>query len=174
MLLSLNRTCAEHAIKPPDSTYAAYNFFTVPLAVTAQLCTIIYIPVQLNCYLLANAAACPCHQNHLSCHVPIVPKSRGSQRLYLLYFDWYQNQNPYTAKTQCRTFETNIPRKGIVRPQSNFPRSCVCELFIYSQDRSAYSAAGYMRTYPGNLKKANGHKNVEIGTEVTQFLKRNT
>ncbi len=45
-------------------------------------------------------------------------------------------------KTQNRKFETNIPRKGIARPQSQFPHSCVCERFIYSQDRSAYSAAG--------------------------------
>ncbi len=47
-----------------------------------------------------------------------------------------------TANTQFFTFETNIPRKGIVRPQSQFPHSCVCERFIYSHDRSAYSAAG--------------------------------
>ncbi len=29
-----------------------------------------------------------------------------------------------------------IPRKGTVRPQSQFPHSCVCERFIYFQDRS--------------------------------------
>jgi len=28
-----------------------------------------------------------------------------------------------------------IPRKGISRPQSQFPHSCVCERFLYSQDR---------------------------------------
>ncbi len=32
-----------------------------------------------------------------------------------------------TAKTKCRIFETNIPRKGITGPQSQFPHSCVCE-----------------------------------------------
>jgi hypothetical protein len=49
----------------------------------------------------------------------------------------------YTAKTQYRKFETKIPRKGIAtRPQSQFPHSCVCERFLYSQDRSAYSNAG--------------------------------
>ncbi len=34
-----------------------------------------------------------------------------------------------------------IPRKGIARPQSQFPPSCVCERFIYSQlqDRSTYN-----------------------------------
>ncbi len=35
-----------------------------------------------------------------------------------------------------------IPRKGIAQPQSQFPHSCVCERLIYSQDRSANSAAG--------------------------------
>ncbi len=39
--------------------------------------------------------------------------------------------------------ETNIPRKGIAWPQYRFQQSCVSEQFIiYSQDRSAYSAAG--------------------------------
>ncbi len=47
-----------------------------------------------------------------------------------------------TAETQYREFETNISRKGITRPQSQFPHSCVCVRFIYSHDRSAYSAAG--------------------------------
>jgi hypothetical protein len=35
-----------------------------------------------------------------------------------------------TAKTKCRKFETNIPRKGILGPQSQFPHSCVCERII--------------------------------------------
>jgi hypothetical protein len=48
----------------------------------------------------------------------------------------------YTAKTKYRKLETNIPRKGISGPQSQFPHSCVCEQFIYSHDWSAYSAAG--------------------------------
>jgi hypothetical protein len=29
-----------------------------------------------------------------------------------------------TAKTKCRKLETNIPRKGISGPQSQFPHSC--------------------------------------------------
>ncbi len=37
----------------------------------------------------------------------------------------------YTAKKQYRKFETNIPRKGIARPQSNFHiRVCVFERLI--------------------------------------------
>ncbi len=39
-------------------------------------------------------------------------------------------------------FETNIATKGIARPQSQFPLSCVCERFVYSHDLPAYSAAG--------------------------------
>ncbi len=35
-----------------------------------------------------------------------------------------------TAKTQCRKFETNIPRKGIAQPQFQFLQSCICEIFI--------------------------------------------
>ncbi len=57
-----------------------------------------------------------------------------------------------TAKNQYRKFETNIPRKWIARPQSQFPNpnSCVCKRFIYSLHRCAYSAAGNMCTDPGN------------------------
>ncbi len=47
----------------------------------------------------------------------------------------------YTAKIQYRKFQTNIPRKGIVRLRSQFPHS-VCERFIYSHDRFAYSSEG--------------------------------
>ncbi len=43
-----------------------------------------------------------------------------------------------TAKSQDRKFETNVPKKGIARPQSQFSHSCVCERFIYSQDWSTY------------------------------------
>jgi hypothetical protein len=55
----------------------------------------------------------------------------------------------YTAKTQYRKVETNIPRKGIAWPQSQFPHLCVSERFIYmySHDWSAYSAAA---KYVGN------------------------
>jgi hypothetical protein len=46
------------------------------------------------------------------------------------------------CKDTMPKIEKNNPRKGIVRPQSQFPHSCVCERFIYSHDQSAYSAAG--------------------------------
>ncbi len=51
---------------------------------------------------------------------------------------------PHTAKTNHRNFETNIPRKGILGPQPQFPQLCVCDRFIYSHDRSPYSAGGNM------------------------------
>ncbi len=57
----------------------------------------------------------------------------------------------HTAKNQYWKFETNIPRKGIARPQSRFPHLCVCERLLYSYHRSAYSAAGNMWTDPGNI-----------------------
>jgi hypothetical protein len=53
-----------------------------------------------------------------------------------------------TGKTQYRKSETNIPRKGIARPQSQFPNSCVCERFLYSHDRSAFLLQESMRTDP--------------------------
>jgi hypothetical protein len=52
----------------------------------------------------------------------------------------------YTEKTQYRKFETNIPREGIARPQSQFPLSCVYERLIYSHNRSVYSIAEKMWT----------------------------
>jgi hypothetical protein len=44
--------------------------------------------------------------------------------------------NPYLCDTLYRESYLCIPRKGIARPQSQFRNSCVCERFIYSQDRS--------------------------------------
>jgi hypothetical protein len=54
----------------------------------------------------------------------------------------------YTAKNQYQKLETNIPRKGIARPQSQFPHVCVCVPFIYS-----HHAAGNMWTDPAYLNK---------------------
>jgi hypothetical protein len=68
-------------------------------------------------------------------------------RLYNVHYIVYLY---HTAKTKCRKFETNIPRKGISGPQSQFPHS-VCERIIYSHDGSASSAGGNMQTDPGNI-----------------------
>ncbi len=68
---------------------------------------------------------------------------------------WARNRGgtglSYTAKTKYRNLETNIPRKGIAGFQSQFPHSCLCERFIYSHDRSPYSAGGNMQTDPGTI-----------------------
>ncbi len=53
-------------------------------------------------------------------------------------FSWAER----TAKTVYRKFETNIPRNETARPQAQFLHECFCERFIYSHDRSAYSAPG--------------------------------
>ncbi len=64
-----------------------------------------------------------------------------------------------------RKLETDIPRNGIARGQSQFPHSCVCERLMYSQVRLAYSAAG---KYVGINRSQT--LNMEIGTETAQFL----
>ncbi len=40
-----------------------------------------------------------------------------------------------------RNFDLCIPRKRIVRPQSRFPHSCVCERSVCSHNRSTYFPA---------------------------------
>ncbi len=53
----------------------------------------------------------------------------------------------------------NIPRKGIARPQSQFPHSCVCDRLIYCQDRSAYSAAGkYVDSFWEYINRSQTHE----------------
>ncbi len=52
-----------------------------------------------------------------------------------------RRHNCLHCKDTIPKFQTNIPRKGIARPQFLFLHSCVCERFIYSNDQSAYSAA---------------------------------
>jgi hypothetical protein len=46
----------------------------------------------------------------------------------------YVRSKLYTAKNQYRKFETNIPKKGIARPQSQFPHSSVSDLYIPTID----------------------------------------
>jgi hypothetical protein len=77
------------------------------------------------------------------------------------------------CKTQYQKFETNIPRKGIARPQSQFPHSCGCERFIYSNNRSAFSAEGKCVGSWEYINRSLTHEcgvGVEIGTEDAQFL----
>jgi hypothetical protein len=48
-----------------------------------------------------------------------------------------KNGGNILQRTNTRKFETNIPKKGIALPQSQFSHSCVIERFIYTHDRSA-------------------------------------
>ena len=79
-----------------------------------------------------------------------------------------------TAKTQYSKFETNIPSKGIAGPLSQFPHYVFCERFIYSYNRSAYSALGkYQDPSWEYINRSQTHEcgiNVEIGTEAAQVL----
>ncbi len=96
----------------------------------------------------ADFSICPHHLSDTApmCSAPSSPRQTWSEiTTFPLHFQspfHSGNSILYTAKTQYRKFETNVPRKGIPRPQSQFPHSCVCERFIFSHDRSAYSAAG--------------------------------
>ncbi len=53
------------------------------------------------------------------------------------------------------------------RPQCQFLHSCVCEQFIYSQDRSTYSIwlQKNRQTDPGNIKISHRYMSIEIGRQ---------
>jgi hypothetical protein len=68
-----------------------------------------------------------------------------------LSIKWQWTRVGYIAKNQHRKSETNIPRKGIAQPQSEFLHSCVCELFMYSQDRSTFFRQQNRQINRGNL-----------------------
>ncbi len=59
---------------------------------------------------------------------------------------------------------------GIARPRSQFPQPCVCERFIYSQDRFTYFLQQNRQIEFWNIKIAHRHMNVEIRTVFEQFL----
>jgi hypothetical protein len=62
-------------------------------------------------------------------------------------------------------------KRNCALPQYQFPQSCVYERFIYSHNRSAYSAAG--KYVDRSWEYTNGsqtHMDVEIGIEAAQFL----
>ncbi len=59
-----------------------------------------------------------------------------------LFLKYPQGVRARESNELQRKFETNIPQKGIGRLQSQFLHSCICERFMHSDHRSAYSAAG--------------------------------
>jgi len=95
-----------------------------------------------------------------SCYLENKKKSNSIPFIH----EWVHVINLYTlectGKTQYRKFKTNIPRKRIARPQSQFPHSCVCERFIYFHYRSAYSATGkYVdRSWEYTIKRSQTHE----------------
>jgi hypothetical protein len=76
------------------------------------------------------------HREHLVVDEQAAAQDQGGGRVQHLRVKLYRSRIlsnteilaeifPYTAKTKCRKFKTNIPRKGISGPQSQFPHSCV-------------------------------------------------
>ncbi len=90
-----------------------------------------------KCYRIRN-----CDEENLSLVVLQWSNFNWLKALLTVWFLIYANT--CTAKTKCQKLETNIPRKGISGPQSQFPHECVCERIIYSLDGSACSSGGNM------------------------------
>jgi hypothetical protein len=58
----------------------------------------------------------------------------------------------YFSSLHCnRKSHLCIPFMGIARPQSQFPHLCICEQYIYSQDRSTYFLQQNRRIIRGNI-----------------------
>ncbi len=53
---------------------------------------------------------------------------------------WGGLESREEEKLHC-TVELPHCKENTIRPHSQFPHSCVCERFIYSQDRSTYSCS---------------------------------
>ena len=60
----------------------------------------------------------------------------------------FKQWNMHTLQRQFRLY---IPFLGIARPQPQYPHSCVCERFIYSQDLSTYFLQQKRQTHRGNI-----------------------
>ncbi len=68
-------------------------------------------------------------------------KGPGNEKVFPLFFFTVYRTALQRKKHLCILF------LGIVRPHSQFPHSCVCERFIYSQDRSTY----FLQIHCGNI-----------------------
>jgi hypothetical protein len=78
----------------------------------------------------------------------------------------------YTAKVY-RKFELNILRNETARPRSQFLHSCVCEIFIYSHERSENVVQQNRRTDRGINKCRNWERGRAVsflGIFVLNFL----
>jgi hypothetical protein len=68
--------------------------------------------------------------------------NKGMIILYNMYKNIFVKIVPSYFRVLVHTLQGKshlcIPFLGIARPQSQFPHSCVCERFMYSQDRSTY------------------------------------
>ncbi len=78
-----------------------------------------------------------------------------------------------TAKNKYRKLEANIPRKEIVQPQSQFPHSCVCELFRYAHDRYILRQE-ICEPILGIYKSITDIRMLKLGMRPRNFQKRNT
>ncbi len=124
----------------------------------------------------------PCHlpEEHYKHRINVFNKSKVVTRSRFVWLQGYLNIytitalfSPRTAKTKCRKFETNIPRKGISGPQSQFPHSCVCGRIIYFHDGSAFSAGGNMWTVLGIYKPFTDTWMWKFGLRPRNSQKRN-
>jgi hypothetical protein len=126
----------------------------------------LFIGVNFNKQLSRDVASCDSRYEEISVKIKyknLFDKQAKRQIFASLAWDQQQcektEENSYifllklscTAKTKYLNFETNIPRKRISGPQSQFPHSYVCERLIYSHGRSPYSAGGNMWTDPGTI-----------------------
>jgi hypothetical protein len=75
----------------------------------------------------------------------------GSKSLHLATVKKLYTSCSQKADTLQQKSLLCIPRKGIARPHSQFPHSCVCDRFLYSQGRTTYFPAAERQTDRGNI-----------------------
>ncbi len=127
---------------------------TLPLITQFEQWKNIFIngTVSSKAHLFSDALKWMTWRNVPVCTIPVLFSLNSSS--FRRYAPWLHCKDKI-----LKNFETNIPRKGISGPQSQFPHSYVCERFIYSHDRSAYSAAGkYVDRSWGYINRSQTHE----------------